>query len=148
MTGFARGAIALAAGLALADASIVTLGLPSILVELDTTVEGVALVLGVYTAVLAVALLPLRVASPAGAAPPGWAPWGLTLFGLASLACGLVDDLDHLARAPRSPGGRRRRRARRPPSTCSTAAARGRGGGCGWRPRCSARRSARRWAAP
>ena len=50
--------IALAAGIALADASIVTLGLPSILVELNATVEGVALVLGVYTAVLALALLP------------------------------------------------------------------------------------------
>ena len=54
-----RLALALAAALALADASIVTLGLPSILSELDTTVEGVALVLGVYTAVLAVALLPM-----------------------------------------------------------------------------------------
>ena len=53
-----RTCIAIAAGIALADASIVTLGLPSILVELDATVEGVALVLGVYTAVLAVALLP------------------------------------------------------------------------------------------
>ena len=95
MTAFARGAIALAAGLALADASIVTLGLPSILVELDTTVEGVALVLGVYTAVLAVALLPcVWVARRRSAAWLG--AWGLTLFGAASLACGLVDDLDHL----------------------------------------------------
>ena len=42
-----RSAIALAAALALADASIVTLGLPSILVELHSRVEGVALVLGV-----------------------------------------------------------------------------------------------------
>ena len=50
--------IAVAAGIALADASIVTLGLPSILVELNATVEGVALVLGVYTAVLAIALIP------------------------------------------------------------------------------------------
>ena len=33
---FARVALALAAAIALADASIVTLGLPSILVELDT----------------------------------------------------------------------------------------------------------------
>src|SRR5256885_9525418 len=50
--------MARAAGIALADASIVTLGLPSILVELNATVEGVALVLGVYTAVLAICLLP------------------------------------------------------------------------------------------
>ena len=53
---YARLALGLAAAFALADASIVTLGLPSILIELDSTVEGVALVLGVYTAVLAVAL--------------------------------------------------------------------------------------------
>ena len=51
-----RLAIAIVAGLALADASIVTLGLPSILVELDSTIDGVALVLGVYVAVLAIAL--------------------------------------------------------------------------------------------
>ena len=54
----ARVLIALAAGLALADASIVTLALPPILVDLDTTVEGVAAVVGIYTAVLAVGLLP------------------------------------------------------------------------------------------
>ena len=57
-SGIGRVALALAAGIALADASIVTLGLPSILIELDATVEGVALVLGVYTAVLALTLLP------------------------------------------------------------------------------------------
>jgi hypothetical protein len=50
----------LAAGvaLALADASVVTLALPPLLIDLDTTVEGVAAVIGVYTAVLAL-LLPL-----------------------------------------------------------------------------------------
>lgn len=87
--------IGVAAGLALADASIVTLGLPSILVELDTTVEGVALVLGVYTAVLALSL-------PAAA----WlgrrigrarlAAGGVALFGLSSLACGLVNSMEPL----------------------------------------------------
>ena len=90
-----RLALALAAALALADASIVTLGLPSILSELDTTVEGVALVLGVYTAVLAVALLPLvwvsrRIGGPLTAAS------GIAVFGAASLACGLSDTLDGL----------------------------------------------------
>ena len=86
----ARIAIAVAAGLALADASIVTLGLPSILSELDTTVEGVALVLGVYTAVLALALLPMAALSKRlGAARTGTA--GIALFGVASLACGLSD---------------------------------------------------------
>jgi len=41
--GVAPVSLALAAGIALADASIVTLGLPSFLVELNATVEGVAL---------------------------------------------------------------------------------------------------------
>src|SRR5215216_4847101 len=48
--------IAIGVGLALADASVVTLALPPMLVDLDTTVEGVAAVLGVYTLVLAAAL--------------------------------------------------------------------------------------------
>ena len=92
---WARGAIAVAAGLALADASIVTLGLPSILVELDTDVEGVALVLIVYTAVLAVSLpLAVLVAKRSSAALLG--AGGLVLFGISSLACGVVDDLDTL----------------------------------------------------
>src|SRR5207253_9359364 len=50
--------LAVAAGLALADASIVTLALPRLLSELHATVEGVAAVIGVYTVVLAAALLP------------------------------------------------------------------------------------------
>jgi MFS family permease len=84
--------VALAAGIALADASIVTLGLPSILVELDATVEGVALVLGVYTAVLAIALLPAAgLARRYGDAHLGAA--GMALFALASLGCGASDSL-------------------------------------------------------
>jgi MFS family permease len=84
--------VALAAGIALADASIVTLGLPSILVELDATVEGVALVLGVYTAVLAIALLPSAwLARRYGDAHLGAA--GMALFALASLGCGASDSL-------------------------------------------------------
>ena len=51
-------ALAVAAGLGLADASIVTLALPDILSDLDTTVEGVAAVIGVYTVVLAALLVP------------------------------------------------------------------------------------------
>lgn len=87
-----RLALALAAGLALADASIVTLGLPSILVELDSSVDGVALVLGVYTVVLAVALpLASRLATRHG--PARMAAWGAVIFGLASIACGAVSDL-------------------------------------------------------
>ncbi len=95
MSGIARYGIAVAAGLALADASIVTLGLPSILVELDTTVEGVALVLGVYTAVLALAL-PVCVVIARRRSAAWLGAWGLALFGVASLACGLVDELNSL----------------------------------------------------
>ena len=71
--------LALAAGIALADGSIVTLALPEILQDLDTTVEGVAAVIGVYTVVLAAARLPLerRARSPSArsgrAASPSWA---------------------------------------------------------------------------
>src|SRR5215204_6443684 len=91
-TSMARAPVALAAGIALADASIVTLGLPSILVELDTTVEGVALVLGVYTAVLALALPPAAwLCRRYGDAHLGVA--GMALFGAASLGCGASDSL-------------------------------------------------------
>jgi MFS family permease len=84
--------IAIAAGIALADASIVTLGLPSILVELNATVEGVALVLGVYTAVLAVALLPAAwLCRRFGDARVGAA--GFALFLVASLGCGASNSL-------------------------------------------------------
>ncbi|HEY6638679.1 MAG TPA: MFS transporter [Solirubrobacterales bacterium] len=84
--------IALAAGIALADASIVTLGLPSILVDLDATVEGVALVLGVYTAVLAVALLPAAaLCRRFGDARVGAA--GFAVFLAASLGCGASNSL-------------------------------------------------------
>jgi MFS family permease len=87
-----RACIAIAAGIALADASIVTLGLPSILVELDATVEGVALVLGVYTAVLALALLPAAaLCRRFGDARVGAA--GFALFLAASLGCGASNSL-------------------------------------------------------
>jgi MFS family permease len=87
-----RVCIALAAGIALADASIVTLGLPSILVELDATVEGVALVLGVYTAVLAIALLPaVWLCRRFGDGLVGAA--GFALFLAASVGCGASNSL-------------------------------------------------------
>jgi MFS family permease len=88
----ARIAVGVAAGLALADASIVTLGLPSILVELGTTVKGVALVLGVYTAVLALAL-PLAASVAARVGSARIAAGGIAVFALASLACGLMDSI-------------------------------------------------------
>ena len=49
----ARIAVATAAGLALADASVVVLALPPILIEFDASIEGVAAVIGAYTLALA-----------------------------------------------------------------------------------------------
>jgi MFS family permease len=98
--------ITLAAGLALADASVVTLALPDLLVDLHTTVEGVAAVIGVYTIVLALALIPAeRLMRRAGAARVGRA--GLLLFALASLACAASNSLALLlvARAFQAAGG-------------------------------------------
>ena len=98
--------LAVAAGLVLADASIVTLALPDVLRELDTTVEGVAAVIGVYTIVLAVALLPAeRIARHAG--PARTAGAGFLIFAIASLACGLAGSLGFLlvARGVQAVGG-------------------------------------------
>jgi len=84
--------IALAAGLALADASVVTLALPELLVELDTTVNGVAAVIYVYTVVLALLLIPAELlARRIGPAQLGVA--GFVLFGLASVLCGVSNSL-------------------------------------------------------
>jgi predicted MFS family arabinose efflux permease len=98
--------LAIAAGLALADASVVTLALPQLLRELHTSVEGVASILGVYTVVLAAALLPAeRLQRSAGA--PRTAAAGLALFALASLACAASGSLGVLlaARAVQALGG-------------------------------------------
>ena len=85
-------AIAAGAALALADGSIVVLALPEILSALDTSVEGVAAVIGVYTAVLAVALVPAdAVRRRVGPARLGAA--GLLTFAIASLVCGLAGSL-------------------------------------------------------
>ncbi len=98
--------LAVAAGLALADASIVTLALPEVLVELDTSVEGVAAVIGVYALVLAGALVPIeRLQRTRGPAAVG--AGGMVLFGLASLVCGLAGSVAVLlvARAAQAVGG-------------------------------------------
>lgn len=84
--------LAVAAGLALADASVVTLALPELLTDLDTTVQGVASVIGVYTVALAAALLPAeRLARAQGAGRVGAA--GFALFALASLGCAAAGSL-------------------------------------------------------
>jgi len=98
--------LALGAGLALADASIVTLGLPEILSDLHTTVEGVAAVLGVYTVVLAAALVPMeRLMRREGAVRVGVA--GFALFSAASVVCALAGTLTVLlvARGVQAVGG-------------------------------------------
>ncbi len=76
----------LAAALALADASVVTLALPPIIDELDASVEGAAAVLGCYTLVLTVAL---PAAARLRARPRAIGAGGGALFAVASLGCGL-----------------------------------------------------------
>jgi MFS family permease len=98
--------LAVAAGLVLADASVVTLALPELLEALDTTVEGLAAVLGVYTAVLAAVLLALeRAAAALGVRAVGAA--GFALFAVACLACSQASDLTGLliARGVQALGG-------------------------------------------
>jgi MFS family permease len=98
--------MALAAGLALADASVVTLALPQLLTQLDASVEGVAAVIGVYTVVLAAALLPAeRVRRSLGARRLGAA--GLGLFALACAGCAAAGSLELLLalRAAQALGG-------------------------------------------
>src|SRR5579884_2574835 len=105
MVGTRRLTVAVAAGLALADASIVTLALPPILDRLHTTVFGVAAVIGVYTLVLAAtlpgaaALVRRRGAWSVGAG-------GALTMALASIACGAAGTLALLlaARAVQAAG--------------------------------------------
>jgi MFS transporter len=86
-----RTVIAAASGLVLADAAVVILALPPILLELDTTVEGVAAVIAVYTAVLALGL-PLSAALHGRATGPA----GALLFAAASIGCAAADSLELL----------------------------------------------------
>src|SRR5829696_1607376 len=87
-----RALIAVGVALALADASVVTLALPPMLDDLETTVEGVAAVIGVYTVVLA-ALLPAasRLRRRWSDAALGAAGFGV--FALAGTLCSLPDGL-------------------------------------------------------
>ena len=85
-------AIAAAAALALADGSVVVLALPQMLTALNTTVQGVAAVIGVFTAVLAIALLPAEaLRRRAGSVAVGTA--GMALLGAASIACAVARSL-------------------------------------------------------
>ncbi|HZV73403.1 MAG TPA: MFS transporter [Conexibacter sp.] len=98
--------VTVAAGLVLADASIVTLALPQLLRALGTTVEGVAALIAVYTLALAAALLPAeRLVRRCG--PERVAAWGFALFAFASAACAAAGSLPVLlvARAVQALGG-------------------------------------------
>jgi predicted MFS family arabinose efflux permease len=98
--------LVVAAGLALADASIVTLALPDILRELNTTIEGVAAVIAVYTLVIAVALIPVeRLASHGSVRVVGAV--GFALLAASSAVCAVADSLPLLlvARAAQALGG-------------------------------------------
>jgi MFS family permease len=102
MGGLRRALVAAAAALALADASIVALALPPILVEMDTTIAGVAAIVGVYALVLALAVIP---AERLGAERAG--PAGLGLFAAASVGCAVAGSLGLLLafRALQAAGG-------------------------------------------
>ena len=84
-------AVAGVAGLALADAGIVALALPPLLLALHTTVAGVAAVLAVYALVLGLALPAAGHLAAGDAGRVGGV--GVVVFALASLGCGLVSSL-------------------------------------------------------
>jgi hypothetical protein len=93
------------AGLALADAGIVALALPPLLLALHTTVAGVAAVLAVYALVLGLALPLAGHLAASDASRVGLV--GVVVFALASLGCGLVSSLPLLLvlRALQAAGG-------------------------------------------
>ena len=82
MSGLRRALAAIAAALALADASIVALALPPILVEFNTTISGVAAIVGVYALVVALAIGPARLGRS-----------GMLIFAVGSLGCALAPSL-------------------------------------------------------
>ncbi len=139
--------LAVAAGLALADASIVTLALPQLLAELNTTVEGVASILGVYTVVLAATLLPVERLQRAYGAPRTGAA-GMAIFAIASVAAGASNSLGLLlaARGVQAVGGAAALVAAfamlEPGGAAGYA-----GAGCGSAQPCWRPRSGQRWAA-
>ncbi len=103
MTATGRALVAAAAALALADASIVALALPPLLVELHTTVTGVAAIIGVYALVLALGVIPAErlVRSSRAAAA------GLLVFAAGSALCATASSLAPLLlwRAVQAAGG-------------------------------------------
>ncbi len=94
--------LALAVGLVLADSSVVTLALPAILRELDTTVDAVAWVLIAFN--LALALLALAGARVARGRAARAFTAAIVLFAAASLACAAAPSLGVLVAARTAQG--------------------------------------------
>jgi MFS family permease len=88
-----RGVVAVGVGLVLADGSIVSLALPRILVDLQTSVVGLAAILFVYMAVLAVAAL---VTAQVGARRDArhLASCGFALVAVAGVVCAAAQNLE------------------------------------------------------
>ena len=88
-----RGLVTVGVGLVLADGSIVSLALPQILADLHTTVVGLAAILFVYMAVLAVAAL---VTAQVGARRDArhLASGGFALVAVAGVVCAASQSLD------------------------------------------------------
>jgi hypothetical protein len=99
-------ALTLAAALVLADGPLVTLALPDLVHDLGTTVQGVAAVLAVFVAVLAVALLPAGRAVTAKP-PRALGASGFAVMAAASVVCASAGSLGLLlaGRAVQAAGG-------------------------------------------
>jgi len=88
-------AVAITAGLALADSSVVALALPPIRVDLNASINGLAAIIGVYVVVLGIGLYPAAALSRRiGAARTG--ALGFALLGIASIGCAAADSLNML----------------------------------------------------
>jgi hypothetical protein len=87
-----RAAVAAAAAPALADALPVALALPPLLVELHTTISGVAAIVGVYALVLAVGLVVAERLPPR----PGVVAGALVVFAAGSALCAAAGSLGAL----------------------------------------------------
>src|ERR1700679_162676 len=101
-----RALVAVGVGLVLADGSIVSLALPRILVDLHTSVVGLAAILFVYMAVLAVAAL---ITGQIGGRvdPRRLACYGFALVAIAGVVCASAQSLEVMlaGRAVQAAGG-------------------------------------------
>jgi len=104
--GAQTGLIALVVGVVLADSSVVTLGLPDVLRDFDTSVAGVSWVLISFNLVLALVALPAAALVRGRGTAFAWRV-GVALFALASLACAVAPSLEALvaARCAQAVGG-------------------------------------------